>query len=430
MTQHSYIDVTAPVVPDTSLQSLQRLSGFMDTLIEHGNVAAAKAESVRLAPYFARMSALLDKELTKREDRAFCAEVVCNDPKIARLRKLISKENLAGLFNAMAVKTHHTILSEVAITSHHFFEIPDYAQQTYTYNGHKMIFGFLLMDHPDAKNDDNTSCALLTLPPDMIAAIAPYGGEAILRDLQTVMTLVNHDPVHQLSMPLLLNGKERQKFDINDAIMKWGDKISHYENFSQITHQRMMRVLKNDPQNEQLYTTLDAFFAKLGDAGRRIAEKGGHTAVSRKHAHEVVDFFGMAMGQALMRAFSLNDPVITHYCNQMYRADPFPELNNLQHRDKTLDDLQLDQKGKEGRLIWQILNSYKDCGLHILSSKDAVMSYKNHKLLQLISLSPADTAPLAPSMVNPDIGKIQQKYGKLLLKMVRAAAKTTGYEPQ
>lgn len=430
MTQENHIDVTAPVVLGSTSKSQQPLADFVAHLTEHGNVAAAKAESLRLTSYFARMSAILERPMAKLEARQAADEAPGIDPKILRWRKLISRENISGLFNAMAEKTGNTLLSDVIIAPHDVSCIDTSLGQEYIYNDDKMVFGFVQVPHVSSDGiTDNTTCAILTLPPEKMTAIAPHGGEKILRDLQAVISLVNHDTLHHLTAPLLVESIAKKLGDHGTALEKWDDKVYDYEKFSQIIHEKMLRTIKNSPQDEAIYRTIDSFFAQLGDAGRALAAADNGSADARRRAHETVDFFGIVMGQALTRAFPLNHPVFAHYCSQMYRADPAPELNNLRHRDAVLAELKLDTQEPEGRRIRQTLSTYKDCGLHILNGRDEVMSYKNHKLLQLITLSPADTAPLAPSCVDLKLAKLQEKSDMLLLKMLRAVAKTTGYKP-
>ena len=287
--------IHAPVVVDaTNWTDLKPFNRFIAGLECNSNVVVAAAEGKRLAPYFNMMSQYLSGEI---DNSARLASEEQKD----EARRLTTPNGLASLFNAAAKKTRNTLTTDVAVlpsniitegpASHLFknerqFDIP------YYYRNRTFNFGFLqVFEGGKQQGKSSTTFPTFLLDKDMINAAQPYGVTGILKDFQSIMTLVNHDMLHHYTSPLV-NNMIAFKFkgapeSADTPIGGWDDKLTatnvdpqsfrdYYEAWSKVAHSQPLISPAADEQAGAARESITHYFDALKDVAKGILRNGAN----------------------------------------------------------------------------------------------------------------------------------------------------------
>lgn len=443
-TNHAPATTLAPVLLDNSAESVARLRSHLQLLENSDFESLSASESTRLAPYFSLMGGFMQQTLALRQALDATAEAEGPDHKAKRWNAMATPGYLSSLFCAMARHSRNILLSHPVIMAHETYDSNVPGMQFHAdfhYAGQKIHFGFMRIHswHPDGYRHGNIALPVLQLPLKMLARLPQAQAAKMMQELQAVMALVNHDPLHHFTSPLIVNAVAPGTGKNIAAMEKWGNKISHYEHWAQITQEHIIGKAVDTPQMTELYTRVDSYFHHLKQAGLALlgtANEGAAADDKRQLAHETTDFFGMVMGHVITRALPLHHPLFGHLCRRMQGADPAPDLLRIPKAADAYKAYEENTSGKEDmrflrekKLHREVVFGYIDSRLDLLQEPQRQMSYRHFKLFQLIGMSPVDTAPHTPFLRADKIHKAQAKSGRRLLKMVDAAARVTGYFP-
>lgn len=434
----------APIVWDgLSSEGVAPLKRFITHLANSNNTDIAQSETQTLRAYFNTFSNYVQSILPHVSE------------KHANLLKgTTSSTELSQLFTTVASYTRNTLTTTVAIIPDNLDEGPLWETahtqrnffKDYTYGFKSFSFGFY-KTFEQKKNRSLVSFPALMLDSQALADIAPHNPVPLLTALQHVFTLVNHDPLHHLTAPVVNGPVEPaliQESADENAMMRWDENLrkyarNPYENWAQIAHERMMLSAGTETLTF-IEESINTYANELKRIGSKI-QNSGTTAndAAKPIAHVVVDYFGTVMIHALTRLVPLHHPLMLHCVKALEKADPMPEaaFGDLcqtfqiprRHIDKKealewMRDLCMDDPD-----LAPIIQSYKKAGLEILPKKEGDISYAGCKLLQQIKISFEDVAPHTPNSLDPDIRRLQKGADRLTAGMLVAAKKmSAGYE--
>ncbi len=194
----------APVILTTDDKGLAPLFRFMGNIAPEKYNALAQAEAARLRPYFAALSRHLQHDLHENPD-------LFRDQR-DRMEKLTSPATLTQLFMQVAAQTNKVMLSEIVLAPSTIYDDGTLSQRVFgerrpysstsRYGDGKLVFGFDKLYDKDAagKTLSESDFAILALDKNMMKPVVPHGAEKMLRALQSVNTLENHDMVHHIHM--------------------------------------------------------------------------------------------------------------------------------------------------------------------------------------------------------------------------------------
>jgi hypothetical protein len=444
------VTVHAPIVLN-ALTGARPLLDFVESLKYNSNVDVAKAEVERLAPYMAGLSLYLTEAMASLDPASDAAR------EKDTLQSLTTPGALSGLFTAMARCTCNTILSEVAIA-------PDNIKLTgpasslfgsefnsnYNYRGHRCNFGFLQVYEAGVGASYSTTLPIFLLDRGMMDAIAPHTPEAMLRDFQRVMTLVNHDMLHHFTTPII-NNSTANTFgnrpnnaifsDWRDTLPSAGSLNNFYEAWAQVAHEKVLLSPGNHRDTGEIIQSMERFFNELERIRDAMAQDG--TPESAERARETTDYYGMMMAHALTRAYPLDHLVMDYCFERMGTLDTMPErtLKDCSetflfgHESLGPDASDYDRlnalRKKIGRttITKQIVDTYRHQGLELLPRDDNSITYKGLKLLQLVDFSEGEIFTHMPDPTDPAMAETRDKAAEATLGMVLAAAKTADFTP-
>jgi hypothetical protein len=386
------LTVKAPIILDAKTQEgVQPLLDFVDGFLSHNAMTAARAEAQRLssAGYFNKLAAYLSPESSE-----------------------FTQVTLEKIFNGCAAYSRNVILSDVVIMptgmqkgpAGHLFNVlrVDY---DFKHDSKKMLFGFCQINIRDKMKTPRGSVTFPTfaLSAKMMRSLDRDTLMPLMQDFQKVMTFVNHDMLHHytsLSVPDAVSQKFKEA-DSNyifksalketlkhnmDAYAKEDIGRSGYEGWLHTVHENVLRRHSDGSDEAEIKEIVSAYYDKLGLIAQHLEAESG-----RDVAHEVVDYFGMAMAHVLTRLYSLDDPMMVSSLQRLEKIDPLSAScgEKLQvKREKTESFL---QKQK------QTVQSYADHGL-VMSVDDK--SYLNVKNIELMKISPQDVFAHCPAVRN------------------------------
>lgn len=452
------LTVAAPVIIDaTTKEGVQPFLDFVRSLEEHNNEEIAQEESRRLQPYFQAMGTYLTNMRGKLDQARKQAS-----------EGLTTRGALSGIFNAMATKTHNTMISDVVILpdniyntgpASHLFRGKYEFNTGYSYDDYSFNFGFFQVFEGGLQKKALSSTTFPTFRIDhrMMNAVPADQLTPVLHGLQAVMTFVNHDMLHHLTSPIInpstvakIGGDNSKMMSDWDKNIPSADKGEAYEHWAQIGHERALLEGSSAETIDDIRGKLDLYFQELKKLDGTTQElQDGNS--EQPTAHEVVDYFGMLMAHALTRVFPLNHPIIIRCLQQLEKTDPdsgkaledcyqmmkstFPAgawMDKTQQELRTLmlNDIRTVAGYKKGyNPIADIVESYQESSHPLLPKKDQDVGYIHLKLLQLARLAQHDVRPHIPKPAEKSIADIRKVADKLTLDMIIAAAKTTNYQP-
>lgn len=426
MSERSYKKLRAPIVVcDNDDAAVAAMADYFATLRQDGNLPRARQESQRLAPYFTAMENYLRDE--------------CPNQATPRARKL------SQVFNGIAAFTRNTLLSDVVIVPDSavgygpladLFSASGYRHSSFSteyvvpndlekYFCDSFSFGFMqvFQKEPDQPKDaaaSSTTISVLFLDTGILREVQQYKPEKMLRALQSVMTFVNHDALHHLTVSVLPEAIAHKfvEQDMNPLI-RWGmDRVTvfDYEDWAQISHEKILLHPANKAQVDGLGQHINAFFDELGNISKAMAPKGCHDN-RRIEAHRAVNYFSMVMAHALTRVFPLNHPLFNDVFARMKSVDPAVlQTGARQERLKASVGAPLHKLFRKS-----IVASYRKAGCDFGSTYKKP-SYANFKRLQLVELAGNDTEPHAPE--TPKYQVLRSTNADSLVTLIDAVDKT------
>lgn len=406
----------APILLKNTESPTQRLHQYLDAFVNDGNVPAAGVEALRLTPYFDAMARYL-KDAGESD---------------TLVQPYTNRKALAEIFNDMATYTHNTLVSPVILmpaSPYTAMRIPpnldNYGQSGnrlfYRYNvpfDHKkpalfdmlhprrdFSFGFAQVD--DKHKESTVSVSIMLLSPDALDWVADFSPLPMLRALQRVMTAVNHDPLHHLTMPILTGSVAHKFFNQHRTpLRRWAANTFtqvDYEDWAQQTHQKILLHPGNETLVEGIRQNVDRYFDQLA----RISADMTSLHLARE---EAVNYFGMTMLAALTRVFPLDHAVIGHALQRLKETEPAPPTRK-----------QLGRWWAENRDIYDIrredvIEAYKKHGFDMTAKR----GYKNMRLIQLTEMSHRDVLAHTPGLNR----RLDNSIDALMVQMVKCAART------
>lgn len=438
LTRKPRLGMRPPIIMKDTPEDRKPLDEYMRYLETQGTLGNAQEESERLSGYFSDLSNALQKVTASIRGRKRKKEV----------KKLSSREGLHRVFNGMAKHCKSTMLSDIVIMPFNLEKessrdsLGPESAATYF---HHYIFSFGFMTAYEGGNREpaqgSTSFAVFNIDSRALDALAPYAPEKMLRDLQTLMTLVNHDMLHHLTLPLV-NPEITQNLAKSAAkIEEWDRSITtkigspdYYEDWAQIGQEVVLNGPGTEPLQQEIKKILSGYISELV----RICGEMKKQDISPDEIHKTSSFFSILAGHALCRAFPLNHPLMTFWAKAALGADPHPERNPEDVAEKIAfatgrilpaqgtgyEHVRAVGLGIQG--MRDLVMSYRQSGLDLLPDDPARMDLKTLKLFELAALSIDDTRPHTPQPKNAPDRALREIAGRSLIDMVVAAAKTTG----
>lgn len=330
--QKDPIELKAPVITNAfDPGQAQEILQFIDTLrwSRVTDVAAAEAERLFRNGYFEALGAYART--------AFPGMTIRAEQDRHRL-SMTSPDQIKFLFNDIVQLTHSALLSEVVIIPSNIYDAqktevvfhrPRYEQPYISAFG-EFRFGFFQAF--DKERQNSTTFATFTIDSKTIAPLLPCGADKLFTDLQSVMTLVNHDMLHHLTSPVIDSNvahKNDHRLTTGLPIHGWANRVAHYwgetepyEDWAQITQERV--VLMNDPDGQKTKSHVENYFSELTRIRDEMMEKA-KDETQKTAAREAVNYCALLMGHALLRVYPLNHSVMVDCVDRMTAVDPEPE---------------------------------------------------------------------------------------------------------
>lgn len=304
------LSVIAPVICGTSRESAQPLIDFIDALARQPNTRTAALEARRLSPYFKTLHRNLSPMLRGKRKTA------------------VTPKALAHSFNAVARITHNTLLSHVAILPQNALYLLENKPPHLNFNynigqGDTLGFGFIqvmsdkgaAVDKIKTETGSSTTFGALFLSGFVIQVLeSKPGGLQVLKTLQKIATLVNHDMMHHWTTPIVNERNIAKHFNdesfyINNAQHQWyGDVVydnerwlQAYEQWALAAHHTALLSQPHDDLTRRTCNLLKRYYTQL----EKIKPfPGGETTA---------EYLSSVAGHMLMRVFPLNHAVMSRW---------------------------------------------------------------------------------------------------------------------
>lgn len=425
--------VHAPIITDgITEEGVAPLVKYVAAIETHSNTDVFAKETERLQPYFSALSTYLTHALQN-------TDIADNET----LQDLITPGQLSAAFNKMAEYTRNTLISDFVIMPSDIKTGPAASlfagyqfDPAFSYGETGFNFGFLQILEKDNKRG-STTIPTLTLDAGLMKEIAPHQPEKLYKNLQTILTAMNHDMLHHLHSPLVSGGIAR-KF-VADAKERWAPHIAAWgaslgsnrlEEWSQVSHGKMFMAPNNDHLVEEVSNNIDACFDELA----RITQ-----TMPKSKAHGITDYFGTVIAQTLSRAFPFNHAVMMKCIDRMQEIDPLSEAELLEDAFRKYSRMRKDTIFEPQHLrdtfkwlanqshvatVRDIIAGYRQLGLDLLPDDDSAMTFKNLKLIQLATLEADEMRTHVPAPINPAEQKVRADSDRNFLELVRAVNKT------
>lgn len=381
-------------------------------------VEAAIAEGQRLSYYFEA----LDKRLTRGGPAAkggapkpfsvitFLTPPVLRDYKP---RDVYQPGDLRGIFRNIAEQTRSIVLSEVMICPESVLSDPGLLARPYIHRGgaeptflkdhqgdrRSYNFGFLDVRHDNTSADadwrkyaSDIALPVLALNDDMLKAIQPYQPQKLLRPLQDIITLCNHDMMHNMvntisqgdiSNPAEAHFKSEMKHFMEHKTGSYdADEALGFESALVVGHARTWQYLKDSPAGEKMAQSIENFYDHLAFIAAEMAKDSPSGPEDR---HQVLDYFATAIPYALTRLVSLHDPLMERALQRggdiaPVAAQPPPPAAHAADNSPAA----------------QTLRNYRKAGAPLAEDETAPQNYREAKKLQLARILPEIALLLSP----------------------------------
>ena len=435
----------APVILTTDDKGLAPLFRFMGGIAPEKYNALAQAEAARLQPYFEALSRHLRHDLQENPDLF--------QGKRDRMEKLTAPGNLSRLFTEVAAQTNKVMLSEIVIAPSTIYDDNALSQRVFgerrpyssssRYGDRKLVFGFDKLYAKDVAGNtlSESDFAILALDNDMLKPVVPHGPERMLRALQAINTLENHDMVHHIHMddnvPQRFLAKKPPGYHMNDPRDVWlrnfdrdfsdqTPKIGDIESWLVMHHAKTLEYMDGAPLREDIKTYFDEL-QRMSAILRQQALASSDPAAALKAAHETVDYFNTIMGVSLLRFLPLNHHLLAEAFAGMEAADPAPEIV-MQKNEATRDALS-DHSMSYRYCYRDIFDNYAAEGHTVVDRNAKELSYAQIKLLELINRESMVVQLISKANPRSYLGEIQKKTARIGLEMIDAMARMTDFNP-
>ena len=369
------------------------------------------------------------------------------------MEKLTEPGNLSRLFMEVATQTNKVMLSEIVIAPSTIYDDNALSQRVFgerrpysstsRYGDRKLVFGFdkLYARDDTGKTLSESDFAILALDNDMLKPVVPHGPEKMLRALQAINTLENHDMVHHIHMddnvPERFLAKKPQGYHMNDPRDVWlrnfdrdfsdqTPKIGDIESWLIMHHAKTLQYMDDAPLRDDVKTYFDEL-QRLSSLLKESALASSDRAAALKTAHETVDYFNTIMGVSLLRFLPLNHPVLAEAVARVEAADPAPEIV-MQQNERTRDALS-DHSISYRYCYRDIFDNYAAEGYTVVDRNAKEFSYAQIKLLELINKESMVVQLISKANPRSYLGEIQQKTARRGLEMIDAMARMTDFSP-
>ncbi len=383
------------------------------------NVAAARDEAQRLSPYFTALS------------RQMALDVKLDPVKAATVEGLTSPEVLSDIFNAVAVRTKNTILSQILIAPEGLLNQKAAVDSNRQFNAHlyygALNFNFGFMQTLGEKG--TTTFPILTMNDGVMEGITPFRSQALLESMQAVATAGNHDMLHHYTNVILnptISQVNRSNKDTPEFVMDphdWSNQyfrgytsdsdINSFESWLMLDHLRIRRLMDEGPEGRALEKACDTFFDELGRIGKEMT-----AATSAEEAHRAVDYLGTMLLFTMMRYMPMDHPLMLHAIERLQQADPDPAALEADG-EKIVEGTKA--ASKRGSYTEMALMNYKNQGVDLTPEKP---DYADLKRLQLIQIAPWIVHLLSPEQEKSNLAemKAEKRVGNANLDMVSTSA--------
>lgn len=410
----------APPVLTAADNSAER-SDFLAYFDEHNGrtpVEVASAEEQRLSYYFEA----LDKRLTRGGPTAkggtpkpFSVTTYLIPPVLRDYKPLdvYQSGDLRGIFKNIAAQTRSIVMSEVMICPESALHDADLRERPYVHlggveptflNGHtgdqrSYNFGFFdVRQDSDAqeahwkKYSSDIALPVLALNDDMLKTIQPHQPQKLLRPLQTIITLCNHDMMHNMvntisrgdiSRPMEAHYKPEMRHFMEDKTGPYGvEDALGFEGALIVGHARTWQDLKDTPIGEKMSQAIESFYDHLAVMAGAMEKD---PSLSLEDRHQAIDYFATAVPYALARLVPLHDPLMERALARGQEIDPAPQ--------KTLS---LASTAGHTQII-QAFQNYRKAGSPLAADENAPQSYNEAKKVQIVRILPEIAVLLSPA---------------------------------
>ena len=403
--------------PDNSAER-QDFIAYFDEQNVRTPVEAAQAEEQRLSYYFEA----LDKRLTRGgpvakggTPKPFSVTTYLIPPILRdyKPRDVYQSGDLRGIFKNIAAQTRSIVMSEVMICPKSALEDPVLRTRPYVhlggtestfldgYQGDRRAYDFGFFDvrqnsdpaeTTEQKFASDIALPVLALNDDMLQAIQSYQPQKLLRPLQDIITLCNHDMMHNMvntisrgdiSRPMEAHFKPEMRHFMEHKTGSYGAAdILGFESALIVGHARTWQDLKDTPIGDKMSQAIEDFYDHLHVIAEGLEK---NSPLSREEQQQTIDYFATAAPYALARLVSLHDPLMDKALARAQHIDPSP-----------LTALSATRKIEDPRVV-QALQNYRKAGTPLAADETAPQSYNEAKKLQLARILPEIAVLLSPA---------------------------------
>ncbi len=396
----------------------QAFFAYFDEQTIRTPVEAAQAEEQRLSYYFEA----LDKRLTRGgpvakggTPRPFSVTTYLIPPMLRdyKPRDVYQPGDLRGIFKNIAAQTRSIVMSEVMICPESTVRDPAWRERPHVHLGgveptfleaHKgdsrsYNFGFFDVrqnSNPEEaelyKYASDIALPVLALNDDMLKTIAPYQPQKLLRPLQDIIGLCNHDMMHNMvntisrgdiSRPMEAHFKpEMQHFMEHKTGAHGAADVLGFESALIVGHARTWQDLKDTLIGEKMSQAIDDFYDHLHVIAQGMEKD---SALSVEEQQQAVDYFATVVPYALARLVPLHDPLMERALTRAEHTDPAPFVA-----------LSSVRKAEDTRVV-QALQNYRKAGQPLAADESTPTSYSEAKKLQLARILPEIAVLLSPA---------------------------------
>lgn len=400
----------------------QAFFAYLDEQNARTPVEAAQAEQQRLSYYFEA----LDKRLTRGgpaakggSARPFSVITYLIPPILRdyKPRDVYQSGDLRGIFKEIAAQTRSFVLSEVMICPAsiaadpalharphvHMGGAEETSLNAYENDRRSYSFGFFDVRHDSLPEEihwqkyaSDIALPVLFLNDDMLNAIQPYQPQKLLQPLQDIITLCNHDMMHNMvntisrgdiSRPLEAHFKPEMMHFMEHKIGSYGaEDTLGFESALIVGHARTWLDLKDTPIGEKMSQAVDRFYDHLQAMAAGMEKDLSPGLESRR---QTLDYFAMAVPYALTRLVSLHDPLMAR---ALQRAE---RVNSAFNHAPPFSPLPA-PKTDDPRFA-QTLQNYRKSGTPLAADENNPQTYSEGKKLQLAGMLPGIALLLSPA---------------------------------
>ncbi len=403
--------------PDNSAER-QDFFAYFDEHNRRTPVEVAQAEEQRLSYYFEA----LDKRLTRGgpvakggTPKPFSVTTYLIPPILRdyKPRDVYQPGDLRGIFKNIAAQTRSIVMSEVLICPESTVHDPAWRERPSVHlggveptfldahKGDRRSYNFGFFDVRQSSLPEETqwhkfssdiALPVLALNDDMLKAIQPHHPQKLLRPLQDIISLCNHDMMHNMvntisrgdiSRPMEAHFKPEMQHFMEHKTGSHGEADAlGFESALVVGHARTWQDLKDTPIGEKMSLAIEDFYDHLHVIAQGMKKD---STLSHEEQQQAIDYFATAVPYALARLVPLHDPLMEQALTRAQHIGPAP-LAALSSAPKS-----------EDRRVAHALRNYRKAGTPLAADETAPQSYSEAKKLQLARILPEIAVLLSPA---------------------------------